>query len=437
MQEIKKEYLKINISELKPYEKNNKKHTKKDIDEVVKSIKESSYIAPIIVDENNVLLVWHWRLEALKKLKYKEVEVIQVSWLSEEQKKKYRIKDNTTSLFSEFDFENILQEVLSLWEEWVDLVSHLEWLDIFSGLNFFQNEEFIEEIQDEVPELPEEEKIEVKSWDIFKLWNHYLMCWSSTSSADIEKLMNWNKADCVVTDPPYLMNFQWAMHWDWKKESKHKKIENDDLKWAEWQKFLEDFLFQVKKYCSWSFYIFFYRLWIDKMFKALEAQNMRWRNLIIWKKEHFNLSPTDYKSIYEPIIHWWADDYQPIFYWWNEEHNFYWKKWEADFINDFQISSVLENNRTRKNDLHPTMKPIELLEKILNNSTKTGGKVLDLFGWSGSTLIACEKKQRVCYMMELTPEYCQTIIKRFYQVTGWSKNIECLNRQIDFSFLSN
>lgn len=436
MQEIKKEYLKINISELRPYEKNNKKHTKKDIDEVAKSIKENSYLAPIIIDENNILLVGHWRLEALKKLKYKEVEVIQVSWLSENQKKKYRIKDNTTSLFSEFDFENILQEVLSLWEDWTDLVSHLEWLDIFSGLNFFWNEEFMEEIQDEVPELPEEEKIEVKSWDIFKLWNHYLMCWSSTSSADVEKLMSWNKADCVVTDPPYLMNFQWAMHWDWKKESRHKKIENDDLKWAEWQKFLEDFLKQIKKYCRWSFYIFFYRLWIDKMFKAMEAQKMRWRNLIIWKKEHINLSPTDYKSIYEPIIHWWADDYIPILYWWNEEHNFYGKKWEKDFFNDFQVSSILENNRTRKNDLHPTMKPIELLEKILNNSTKTGDKVLDLFWWSGSTLIACEKKQRVCYMIELTPEYCQTIIKRFYNVTNGSKEIKCLNRKMDFSFLN-
>ena len=416
---IKKEYILLKISELKPYEKNNKKHKEKDISEVAKSIKESSYIAPIIVDENNVLLVWHWRLEALKKLKYKEVEVLKVSWLSEKQKKKYRIKDNTTSLFAEFDFENIRDEILSLWEDGLDLIWHLENLEDFWNINFFWEEEFIE----------------VKSWDIFKLWNHYLMCWSSTSSADVEKLMNWNKADCVVTDPPYLMNFQWAMNWKWEKNMKHKKIENDNLKWAEGQKFLEDFLFQVKKYCSWSFYIFFYRLWIDKMFKAMENQKMKWRNLIIWKKEHINLSPTDYKSIYEPIIHWWADDYQPIFYWWNEEHNFYWKKWEADFIEDFEVSSVLRNNRTKINDLHPTMKPIELLEKILNNSTKTGDKVLDLFGWSWSTLIACEKKQRVCYMMELTPEYCQVIIKRFYQVTGWSKNIECINRKIDFSFL--
>jgi len=432
---IKKEFIFIKISEIKPYENNNKKHTEKDISEVVKSIKKNTDIAPMIIDEDNILIAGHGRLLAFKKLKYKEVQVLKISGLTENQKKDYRIRDNTTSLFSEFDFENIMKEVASLWEEGIGMVSHLEWLDIFSGLNFFQNEEFIEEIQDEVPELPEEEKIEVKSWDIFKLWNHYLMCWSSTSSVDVEKLMNWNKADCVVTDPPYLMNFQWAMNWKWEKNMKHKKIENDDLKWAEWQKFLEDFLFQVKKYCSWSFYIFFYRLWIDKMFKAMEAQKIRWRNLIIWKKEHINLSPTDYKSIYEPIIHWWADDYQPIFYWWNEEHNFYGKKWEADFINNFQVSSVLENNRTRKNDLHPTMKPIELLEKILNNSTKTWDKVLDLFWGSWSTLIACEKKQRVCYMMELTPEYCQVIIKRFYQVTSWSKNIECLNRKIDFSFL--
>lgn len=228
---IKKEYILLKIKDLIPYEKNNKKHKEKDISEVAKSIKESNYLAPIIIDENNVLLVWHWRLEALKKLKYKEVEVLKVWWLSEKQKKKYRIKDNTTSLFAEFDFENILQEVLSLWEEWLDLVWHLEGLENFWNLNFFwETLEFNEEIQDEIPEFEEK-------------------------------------------------------------------------------------------------------------------------------------------------------------------------------------------------------------EKILNNSTKTWDKVLDLFWWSGSTLIACEKKKRICFMMELDPEYCQTIIKRFYNVTNGSKEIKCLNRKIDFSFL--
>jgi DNA modification methylase len=136
-------------------------------------------------------------------------------------------------------------------------------------------------------------------------------------------------------------------------------------------------------------------------------------------------------------VNGWADDYTPIFYWWNEEHKFYWKKWETDVIDDIEVTSVLESQKTLKNDLHPTMKPVVLLEKILNNSSKEGSKILDLFGWSGSTLIACEKKNRNCYMMELSPEYVQVIIKRFYDVTWGTVDIKCLNRDIDFTFLND
>lgn len=435
---MEKSYIEVKISDIIPYKYNNKKHKDRDVNEVIKSIKNNGDIAPMIIDENNVLLVWHGRLLAFKKLKYKTVKVLQVIGMTEEQKKDYRIRDNTTSFFSEFDFENIRNEILALWDEGGNLVWHLEWLDMFEGINFFENNwEYDESIEDEIIETQDTEKIEVKKWDIFKLWNHTLMCWSSTSWADVALLMNWQKADCVITDPPYLMNFSSAIDWKWNKSNKHnhRKIENDNLKWEEAQKFLQDFLQQIKSHCVWSYYIFFYRLWIDKMFKAMEVEKMTWRNLIIWKKDHLNLSPTDYKSIYEPIINWWADDYQPIFYGWNDEHNFYWRKWELDFIDWIQVSSILVNERTKSNDLHPTMKPITLLEKILNNSTRTANKVLDLFWGSGSTLIACEKKDRICYMMELDEKYCQTIIKRFYKVTNWTKPISCINRDIDFNFL--
>lgn len=433
---LQKEYITLKIKDIIPYKNNNKIHTAESVKEVAKSIEKNGDLAPMIIDEENILIAGHWRLKAFKKLKYKEVKVLKISWLTEKQKKHYRIADNTTNFLSEWNFENLQKEILSLWEDGLDLFWHLDWLDWFDTLNFW-NEEFKEEIQDEVPEIQEDEKIEVKKWDIFKLWNHYLMCGSSTCSKDVKKLLDSKKVNCVITDPPYLMNFEWAIDWQGNKSNKHnhKKIENDNLKWSEGQKFLQDFLKQIKNNCSWSYYIFFYRLWIDKIFRAMEEEKMKWRNLIIWKKNHFNLSPTDYKSIYEPIVNWWADDYQPIFYWWNEEHSFYWKKWESDVIDDIQISSILENEKTLKNDLHPTMKPISLLEKILNNSTRIWDKVLDLFGGSGSTLIACEKKQRVCYMMELDEEYCQTIIKRFNAVTGGNKEIKCLNRKFNFNFL--
>jgi len=434
MKKLKKEQVTLDLSEIIPYERNNKIHTDRDINEVIKSIQKNWYIAPIIVDEKNIILAWHGRTLALRKMWIKQIEVVKVYWLSEKQKKDYRIRDNTTSLLAEFDLENLKIELESLGDFSLDIVDHLNF-DLW--LNFFWDEKvFDETIEDEVPEIEEWEDIVVQNWDLFKLWNHYLMCWSSTDSKVMKVLLSWEKVNMVLTDPPYLMNYEWSIWWDWKKKNRHhhKKIENDNLKWEEWQKFLQDFLKQIKENCSWSYYVFFYRLWIDKIFRAMEQEKMRWRNLIIWKKNHFNLSPTDYKSIYEPIVNWWADDYQPIFYWWTDEHNFYWKKWEIDVIDDIQISSVLENQKTLKNDLHPTMKPISLLEKIINNSSKEGDTVLDIFWWSGSTLIACEKKNRLCYMVELDPKYVQVIIKRFNQVTWWTQDVKCLNRELLINF---
>lgn len=434
--EIQKQTLKqtltLKLKELKAYKRNNKIHKDEDVNEVIKSIQKNWYIAPIIVDEENIILAWHGRKLALEKLWYKEIEVVKVFWLSEEQKKDYRIRDNTTALLADFDLENLKIELESLWDFSSDILSHLNF-DIW--LNFWEEKTFDESIEDEVPEIEDDEEIIVKEWDIFQVWTHVLMCGSSTDEKQVKKLLNSKKVNCVITDPPYLMNFEWSI-WKWGKKSNkhnHKKIENDDLKWLEWQKFLQDFLKQIKENCSWSYYIFFYRLWIDKIFKAMDQEKMRRRNLIIWKKNHFNLSPTDYKSIYEPIVNGWANDYQPIFYGWNEEHKFYWRKWEIDVL-DLEVSSVLENQKTLKNDLHPTMKPISLIEKILNNSTKENDTVLDLFWWSGSTLIACEKKQRKCFMMELDTKYVQVIIKRFMQVTGETQKVKCLNRKLDLNF---
>lgn len=423
---MKKENIILKLKDLKNYKKNNRIHKDEDVNEVIKSIQKNWYIAPIIVDEENIILAWHWRKLALEKLWYKQIEVIKVFWLSEKQKADYRIRDNTTSLLAEFDLENLRIELENLWDFSSDILNHLNF-DIW--LNFWEEKKFDETIEDKEFTIEDDEKIFVKHWDIFQLWNHVLMCGSSTDEKDVKKLLNNQKVDCVITDPPYLMNYEGSIWRGWKKSNKHnhKKIENDDLKWQEGQKFLQDFLKQIKQNCKWSYYIFFYRLWIDKIFKAMEEEKMKRRNLIIWKKNHFNLSNADYKSIYEPIVNGWADDYQPIFYGWNEEHNFYWKKWESDVLENFEVTSVLENQKTLKNDLHPTMKPISLLEKILNNSTKENDTVLDLFWWSWSTLIACEKKQRQCFMMELDPKYCQTIIKRFLKVTGESTEVKNLN----------
>lgn len=164
-------------------------------------------------------------------------------------------------------------------------------------------------------------------------------------------------------------------------------------------------------------YITFYRLGIDKLFTALGRANLRWRNLVIWRKNNHNLSNSDYKSMYEPMVVGWDDDYVPIFYGWEEKHAWNGRKNERD-VWEVAAPSVWEIDKTKRNELHPTMKPVELMTRAISNSSKVGNVVLDPFLGSGSTLIAAEKTGRVCYGMELDPKYVDVIVKRWEDYTG-------------------
>lgn len=150
------------------------------------------------------------------------------------------------------------------------------------------------------------------------------------------------------------------------------------------------------------------------MFEAMSKTKLQWRNLIIWKKNNKNLSNSDYQSIYEPIFFGFADDYIPIVYGWNEDHKYYWQKGvQNDVIDDIPaLESVWEIDRTKVNDLHPTMKPVELIARCVMNSSRKGETVLDMFLGSGTTMIACHQLKRNCYGVELDPKYCQIIIDR-------------------------
>lgn len=219
----------------------------------------------------------------------------------------------------------------------------------------------------------------------------------------------------VFTDPPYLMNFQWAMAGDGSHNETHDVILNDNLSRSEWDLFLRDFLALIPLYCRGAWYISFYRLWIDRLFSALADTKMKWRNLIIWKKEHKNLSNSDYQSIYEPIFYWFGDDYTPMVYWWEENHEYFGGKWKQNDVwenIDPIIPSIWEVNRTKKNDLHPTMKPVELVGRAIKNSSKQWELVLDLFLGSGTTMVASHQLGRSCYGVELDPKYCKVILER-------------------------
>ena len=269
---------------------------------------------------------------------------------------------------------------------------------------------------DAVPEL-DDNATTVKRGELWKLGTHRLYCGDSTHQGDIDKLLQGKKADMVFTDPPYLMNYQGAMSKGGVKKQRHAVITNDDLGKVDGDKFLRDVARAIRHNCHGAWYVSFYRLGIDRLYQALAAEKLQWRNLVIWAKEHFTLSNSDYKSQYEPIVVGWGDDYTPIFYGWNDHHGFRGSKGEKD-IWEVELPSVWQIPRTKVNDLHPTIKPVALCERAILNSSRPGGTVLDLFGGSGSTLIAAEKNRRTAYMMELEPRYCDVIIKRWQEYTG-------------------
>ena len=363
---IKRDYIKIKVSDLKWYEKNNKKHWE-NIDQIVKSIQANTYIAPIIIDENNVILAWHWRKLALDKLQVTEAEVLQVSWLSEEQKRDFRIRDNKLTELSERDFENLKFE--------------LDELDIPDLSDLFKDEEELKvepEAEEDDYVVPETITTDIVVWDLFEIGSHRLLCWDSTNIDDVNKLMNGEKADMVFTDPPYWMNLD-TDYSDIYKNAKS-KTKNQDK--------------------------------------------------VIWDDEYFD--PTFLLEMSNEVFLWWADYFcQMLPLWWSW---FVWDKkiWEWKIWNEFELcwskqkhkKSIIENewawfrwmSKSDWNRVHPTQKPIELCSFFIKEYVEDKNIVLDLFWWSGSTMVACHQLNRRCYMSELDPKYVQTIINRMIKL---------------------
>jgi len=370
-----------------PYEKNAKKHPKKQIAQVAASIKEFGFNQPIVVDKKGVIIVGHGRYEAAKSLGMKDEDMpVTVVNLTEEQANAYRLADNKLNE-SEWDMSLVVEELKGLSEPMLELTG-------------FDKDLILEadEKDDEVPELPEEPKS--KLGDLYQLGEHRVMCGSSTEVDDVEKLMDGKKANMMFTDPPYLMGFTGNVHGDGTKSfnAKHGAIKNDKMSVEDGKQFISDFIRLASTYVDGAFYICFYRLGLHYVFNALEENGMSYKAVIIWDKGNHTLSNSDYMSRYEPIV-----------YGWFKEHKFYGGRTNYD---------IWKIDRTKKNELHPTMKPTALCEEGITNSAERNGIVLDLFLGSGSTLIAAQKTGRICYGMELDPKYVDVIVKRWEDYTG-------------------
>jgi len=359
---------------IQPYPKNAKKHPKKQIEQVANSIKEFGMNQPIVVDKQGVIIVGHGRYEALKSLGWEvKPEWVKVVDLTEEQANAYRLADNKLNE-SDWDMNLVIEELKGLSLELLDLTG-------------FDKDLIIEpdEKDDEVPELPEEPT--AKLGDIYQLGEHRVMCGSATEFDDVEKLMDGQKADMVNTDPPYGVSYQSNMR---TKTEKFDVLKNDDV-------FLD--VAPVIAACSkgWVFVWTSWKVlttWIE-LFEGFGYPT----NQVIWFKGGGGIG--DLKKTF-------SSDYETALVW----HR------GAELVGK-RIGSVWKVGKDGAAEYkHPTQKPVALAEEAIDKTTKKGAVVLDLFGGSGSTLIACEKLGRECRMMELDPKYVDVIVQRYVDYTG-------------------
>ena len=398
----------IKLSSLKPYSKNAKKHPKKQIEQVAASIKEFGFNQPIVVDKNNVVIVGHGRLEAAKLLGLDEVPVLIVD-LSEEQAKAYRLADNKLNE-SDWDMDLVIEELKGLDFKMVELTG-------------FDTDLVIEQEDkdDEVPDLPKEPQSKIG--EIYQLGEHRLMCGSSTSQEDVQKLMNGELAEMVWTDPPYNVDYEGGTGL---------KIQNDNMSDGQFYQFLHDFYSTTVRIMHNGSPIYVAHADSEgvNFRKAMQDAGLPIKQCIIWVKNSLVLGRQDYQWQHEPILYGWKPGAKHRWYGMFDKTTVLddevdikkLKKEELQaLVNHYRNerkTTVVRQDKPARNAEHPTMKPVGLIIKFLMNSSRRGDIVYDGFGGSGSTLIACEKLERKCYIMELDELYCDVIIKRWEDFTG-------------------
>ena len=379
-----------------PYARNARQHSDAQVAQIAASIREFGWAAPIIVDAQSNVIAGHGRLLAARKLGLAEVPVVSMDHLSDTQRRALILADNKIAENATWDEAVLGVELAALSEAGFELgltgFSQDEWERLIEG--DLSDEKGLTD-EDAVPEVSEHAV--TKPGDIWILGDHKLLCGDATKADDFKALLGDELVDMTFTDPPYNVNY--ANTAKDKMRGKNRPIMNDNLGEG-FGSFLFDACDNILARTKGAVYIAMSSSELDTLQGAFRAAGGKWSTFIIWAKNTFTLGRADYQRQYEPILYGWRD---------GTDHYWCGARDQGD---------VWHINKPQKNDLHPTMKPVELVERAVRNSSKTRDLVLDPFGGSGSTLIACEKSGRRARLIELDPKYVDVIVKRWEAFSG-------------------
>lgn len=383
------------VDKLVPYDRNPRTHSAEQVAQIAASIAEFGFLNPILVDTASGIIAGHGRLQAAKQIGLAQVPVVVLDHLTEAQKRAYVIADNKLALNAGWDEELLRAEMAALVAADFDMpvigFSDDELADLLADPNVAAGNTD----EDAVPEAPVDPV--TKPGDVYVLGNHRLLCGDSTVLANVEKVLDGALADMVFTDPPY--NVDYGNTAKDKMRGNSRTIMNDNLGEG-FEQFLYDACVNMLAVCKGAIYVCMSSSELHTLQKAFIAAGGKWSTFVIWAKNNFTLGRSDYQRQYEPILYGWKQ---------GTDHFWCGARDQGD---------VWFVNKPRVNDLHPTMKPVELVERAVRNSSKSRDIVLDCFGGSGTTLIASEKLGRQARLIELDPKYCDVIVKRWEEFTG-------------------
>ncbi|MBT3789083.1 MAG: site-specific DNA-methyltransferase [Alphaproteobacteria bacterium] len=388
----------IPVDQLVPYVRNARTHSDEQVSQIAGSIAEFGFVNPILVGDDNVIIAGHGRLMAAHKMGLENVPVIYLSHLSEVQRRALVLTDNKLAENAGWDEDLLRLELEDLQAENFDLeLTGFDFDEIDRLLNA-DTEPAGNTDDDDIPETPEEPIS--KPGDLWLLGNHRLLCGDATVLGDVERVLDGGLADLTFCDPPYNVDYAGGAS-----RKTDRRIENDNLGNA-FEAFLYDACVNIVSVTKGGIYICMSSSELHTLQKAFVDAGGHWSTFIIWAKNRFTLGRSDYQRQYEPVLYGWKE---------GTDHFWCGARDQGD---------VWFIDRPHKNDLHPTMKPVALVERAVRNSSKSRDIVLDPFGGSGTTLIACEKAGRSGRLIEMDPKYADVIVKRWQEFTGLKATLD-------------